>query len=122
MAGPAGTRDPVAGRQRRTQLGGYLAIAVIGLALVLPLLIGELLVRQVVGSALDAPWVPFGADAEGKTQLSILVVLFVGVPLLLGALVISRAVGRRITAGSSRALHSVAALVLVLLPFLLYRA
>ncbi|MFI6680221.1 hypothetical protein [Kribbella sp. NPDC050470] len=120
MAGTSSTTsDP---RARRTQIGGYLAMAVVGGALVFPFLIGELLVRQTAGSALDAPWVPFGADDEGKTQLSVLIVLLIGAPLLLGALMISRAIRRRITAGSRlSALHYPASLALVLLPFLVYR-
>lgn len=101
---------------------GYAATAAIGLLLAYPVLFGEMLVRQLAGRALDAPWAPFGTDAEGKTQLSVLVVLFVGAPLLLAAIAIGQAIRRRI-GGSRRTatLHYLASSAILLLPFLWIR-
>ncbi|GAA2820151.1 hypothetical protein [Kribbella solani] len=69
----------------------YLALAAMGLLLGFPALIGDLLVRQIAGSMQDAPWAPFGDDADGKTWLSVLIVLVIGVPLVAAAVMISRA-------------------------------
>ncbi|WP_433164781.1 hypothetical protein [Kribbella sp. CA-247076] len=118
MTGPANETTP---RSRRL-IGGYLASAAIGLLLIYPLLMSELLTRQLVGSALGAPWAPFGDDREGKTQLGVLVVLFVVAPLLLGALAISRGVRRRLGPGrATAAVHYLASVALVLLPYWLFR-
>jgi hypothetical protein len=112
-----------AGKALRVILAGGAATAVVGWFLALPLLMGELLVRQLAGRVLDAPWTPFGADRDGKTQLGVLVVVVVVIPLILLALAIGRAVQRRLELrGRLAVIHWLGSLVLLLTPFLLGRA
>ncbi|MDX3005733.1 hypothetical protein PWY87_28900 [Kribbella solani] len=101
----------------------YLTLAAMGLLLGFPVLIGDLLVRQIAGSMQDAPWAPFGDDADGKTWLSVLIVLVIGVPLVAAAVMISRATRRRISPGKTTTLiHYLASSALILLGILTFRS
>ena len=117
-----GMTDPVAepspgstrGRGLVAVAAGYPALAAVGLLLGLPALIGELLVSQVIGRVQGAPWTPFGADAEGKTQLSAIILVVFGVPLVCGAVGISRVIRRHLGPGAkTTAIHYLASVVLV---------
>ncbi|GAA0571509.1 hypothetical protein HPO96_32620 [Kribbella sandramycini] len=111
------------GRVRLVVGGGYAAQVLIGALLAWPSIFAELVVRQLVGTALDAPWAPFGDDPEGKLWICLWAVLLFGVPLLLGAIAISRAVRRRLPAGRrTTALHYAVVLALLIPPILLIRA
>lgn len=104
-------------------LAGLAAMVVVGWFFAFPLLVGELLIRQLIGSAVDAPWVPFGVDADGKTQLSAIILVIVGGPLLAVAVVIVRSVRRRLDIqGWRAATFYLASLVALLVPFLLAKA
>ncbi|GAA1590219.1 hypothetical protein GCM10009804_53040 [Kribbella hippodromi] len=101
---------------------GYLALVVVGLLLGYPVVIGDLLVRQVVGRILDAPWAPFGADPEGKTGMSVIIVFVIGLPLVVGAVAIGKAIRRRISAGRAiTVIHLLASTALLLLGVFAFR-
>lgn len=114
----------VTGKDKRWMTAaGLAAVVVVGWLLAYPLLAGELLIRQLIGSAMNAPWAPFGADDEGKTQLSAIILIVIGGPLLAAAVAIVRSMQRRLDVQGWRAttfyLASIAAL---LAPFLVAKA
>lgn len=104
-------------------LGGIVAIAAVGWLLAFPLMAGEAFSRQVIGTALDAPWRPFGDDRDGKTGVMALIFIFIGIPLLLLGFWIGRVIRRRLGLhGTLATVQLLVSLLLLLTPFLLARS
>ncbi|WP_020391048.1 hypothetical protein [Kribbella catacumbae] len=103
-------------------LSGLAAMVAVGWLLAYPLLAGELLIRQLIGSATNAPWAPFGADHDGKTQVAAIILIVIGGPLLTAAVAIVRSLRRRLGVQGWRAMSVYPASVVALLaPFLVVK-